>query len=335
MTVVDSDLVVQGDRWSVSARPGQVSTADRLRSDVRTGLAQDPPSLPARWFYDERGSQLFEEITRLPEYYPTRRETEILTDHAEEIAQLADATTLVELGSGTSTKTRLLLDALSARGPLTFVPIDVSAEVLTEAGRAIADDYPMVTVHAVVADFGDSLAPLPGEPGRRLVAFLGGTIGNLDRPARAGFLDRLRAALAVGDGFLLGADLRKDPARLVAAYDDSAGVTAAFNRNLIEVLRRELDAEGLDPSDFDHVARWNDNDGRIEMWLRANSDLDVRFAALDLEWPLPAGAEMLTEISVKFDLAGLHHELSTHGFELVRAWTDRAGDFSLTLARAQ
>jgi L-histidine N-alpha-methyltransferase len=306
-----------------------------LIQDVRAGLWQDPPTLPARWFYDERGSRLFDEITRLPEYYPTRRETEILQQHSEDIVELTGATTLLELGSGTSTKTRLLLSALTAGDrAVRFVPLDVSEEVLIEAAQVIAADFPTVTVEAVVADFNVPFAALPGTPGERLVIFLGGTIGNFDENERAAFLTRIRDALAPGDHFLLGADLVKTPSRLVAAYDDSAGVTAAFNRNLIEVLRTELDADGLYVDDFAHVARWNPVRSRIEMWLRALRDVNVHFAALDRDWKLAAGAEMLTEISVKFQLPALRSELQRHGLEPVRSWTDGNGDYSLTLARA-
>jgi L-histidine N-alpha-methyltransferase len=336
MTAVDNaaGLVLDESRWSVLERGTQVSAKDQLAADVRTGLSQNPPTLPARWFYDERGSVLFDEITRLPEYYPTRREAEILTARADEIEARTRATTLIELGSGTSTKTRLLLDALTVDGPLTFVPIDVSAEILTDAARSIADDYPTVTVNAIVGDFDSPLGELPGEPGRRLVAFLGGTVGNFDPDGRAGLFSRIRDALAEGDHFLIGADLKKDPDRLVAAYDDSAGVTAEFNRNLVEVLRRELEADGLSTEDFEHVARWNADEGRIEMWLRAIRDIHAHFPTLDLDWELQAGEEMLTEISTKFDLPVLHGELARCGFDVVRAWTDSGGDFSLTLAKA-
>ncbi len=307
----------------------------RIAADVRAGLWQSPPALPARWFYDERGSRLFDEITRLPEYYPTRRETEILAEHSADIVAVTGAGTVLELGSGTSTKTRLLLDAFTAGGrAIEFVPIDVSAEVLAESAAVIAQDYPTVTVRPVVADFTEPFGALPGTPGGRLVVFLGGTIGNFDHPQRGAFLARVRAHLAPGDHFLLGADLVKPPSRLVAAYDDSAGITAEFNRNLIEVLRTELDAEGLYVDDFQHVARWNPVEQRIEMWLRARRDVTARFHALDLDWKLPAGLAMLTEISVKFRLPQLAAELRGYGLEPVRTWTDQYGDFSLTLARA-
>jgi L-histidine N-alpha-methyltransferase len=315
-----------------------VTTAleSRLAADALAGLWQHPPTLPARWFYDERGSKLFDEITRLPEYYPTRRETEILRDRSSEIARRAAATSLIELGSGMSTKTRLLLDALTADGrPLLFVPMDISEEVMTDAARTIAADYPSATVRPVTADFTEPFDDLPGEPGRRLVAFLGGTIGNFSPDERGDFLHRIRAVLVPGDTFLLGADLIKASSRLTAAYDDAAGVTAAFNRNLIEVLRTELGGHGLYADDFEHVARWNPQASRVEMWLRARRDVHVHFDVLDRDWQLPAGAEMLTEVSTKFRIPELQDELRRHRLEPVATWTDGAGDFSLALAVAQ
>jgi len=325
--------VTAGARWRVVERSVGLSSHERLLRDVREGLTQDPPWIPARWFYDEKGSLLFDDITTLPEYYPTRRETEILTAHAGDIAHHTDATTLVELGSGMSTKTRLLLAALTAdNGSLLFVPIDVSAEILGDAAARVAADFPSLTVEAVVADFEDPLDHFPGVPGRRLVAFLGGTIGNLDLSGRSEFFHRLRGAMDPGDHFLLGADLVKDVDRLVAAYDDSAGVTAAFNRNLIDVLRTELHADGLASDDFEHVARWNADESRIEMWLRARRPVRAYFPELDLDWRLPSGGELLTEISVKFRIDTLRSELAAHGFDPVTTWTDAAGDFSLTLA---
>lgn len=306
-----------------------------LIEDVERGLWADPPSLPARWFYDERGSRLFDEITRVSEYYPTRRETEILRERSDEIRDITGASTVLELGSGMSTKTRLLLDAFTADDRrVLFVPLDVSAEVLVEAAEVIAADYPTATVEPIVADFNEPFAELPGKPGTRLVIFLGGTIGNLEPDDRAAFLDRIRSALAPGDHFLLGADLVKSPSRLVAAYDDSAGVTAAFNRNLVEVLRAQLDASGLYVDDFEHVARWNPSRSRIEMWLRARRDVNAHFGALDRDWKLAAGEEMLTEISTKFRLPDLQAQLHAHGLDPVRSWTDHDGDYSLTLARA-
>ena len=322
------------DRWKVVESERPVDARERLESDVRIGLNDSPPWLPARWFYDEKGSLLFEEITALPEYYPTRRETEILADHSQDIASITQATTLVELGSGTSSKTRMLLEALTAGGrELLFVPLDVSVEILAHAARTIAGAYPTITVEAHVADFEDAFV-LPGEQGRRLVVFLGGTIGNLNDEQRADFLGRLRSAMAPGDCLLLGADLVKDIDRLVTAYDDSAGVTAAFNRNIIDVVVRELHVENLSPDDFRHVARWNPERSRIEMWLRAVRDVDAWFPTLGMGWQLPAGGELLTEISVKFEIRQLRTELAAAGFAVAETWTDDGGDFSLTLARA-
>lgn len=319
-------------RWSVTVRSHEVPAAERLAADVRAGLALDPPRLPPKWFYDEKGSLLFEDITRLPEYYLTRAEESILARCAPEIAELTGAHTLVELGSGASRKTRLLLDALAAGGrEVLFVPLDVSEEMLRTAAARIAEEYPSVEVAGIVADFDDPLAPLPGDPGSRLVLFLGSTIGNLLPEPRRRFLRRVADALDPGDGLLLGADLVKDPARLVAAYDDAQGVTAAFNRNVVDVLARELDAD-LDADDFEHVARWNAEDERMEMWLRARRPVRTRFGALGLDWSLPAGGEIWTETSTKFRVAGLREELVAAGFLPVSTWTDDAGDFSLTLA---
>ncbi|HVM26316.1 MAG TPA: L-histidine N(alpha)-methyltransferase, partial [Mycobacteriales bacterium] len=241
-----------------------------LEADVRAGLTATPKTLPPKWFYDARGSELFDQITRLPEYYPTRCEREVLAARAADIAEFTRADTLVELGSGTSEKTRLLLDALRDAGTLRrFVPFDVDETVLTSAGRAVAAEYPGVAVHAVVGDFERHLGTLPAG-GRRLVAFLGGTIGNLPPVERASFLASLAATLGPEDFLLLGTDLVKDPERLVRAYDDSAGVTAAFNRNVLHVLRRELGAD-VDPDAFEHVALWDARQEWIEMRLRART----------------------------------------------------------------
>ena len=235
-----------GSRWKVNSSDEGMSLHDRLVRDVRCGMFAESPTLPPRWFYDCIGSRLFERITMLPEYYPTRRETEILAERADEIAHQSGASTLVEFGSGTSTKTTLLLDAFTSSGRhLLFVPIDISTAVLTEAAAKIAMRYPNVTVTPLARDFDDPLRRLPGTPGERIVVFLGGTIGNFDSVHRGGFLRQLRRALAPGDQFLLGADLVKDEKTLLRAYDDSAGVTAEFNRNVIEVLRRELHANDL------------------------------------------------------------------------------------------
>jgi L-histidine N-alpha-methyltransferase len=306
-------------------------TARALEADVRAGLGASPKTLPPKWFYDDRGSELFDEITRLPEYYPTRTERSILVEHAREIAELTKADTLVELGSGTSEKTRLLLDALRDAGTLErFVPFDVSEQTLRDAAAAVAREYAGVRVHAVVGDFEHHLGELP-RGGTRLVAFLGSTIGNLAPAARAEFLADLAATLAPGDALLLGTDLVKDVDRLVAAYDDAAGVTAAFNRNVLSVLDHELDAD-FDPDAFEHVARWNADAEWIEMWLRSRRAQAVHLRALGLTVEFAAGEELRTEISAKFRREGVELELAAAGFHLDQWWTDPSGDFALSLS---
>jgi L-histidine N-alpha-methyltransferase len=289
--------------------------------------------LPPKWFYDDRGSQLFDEITRLPEYYPTRRERSILETHAIDIANATGAATLVELGSGTSTKTRLLLDALRDGGTLrAFVPFDCSEATLVEASETISAAYESVRVHAVVGDFERHLKLLPPGDGSRLVAFLGGTIGNLAPAERAAFLAELGSVLEPGEHLLLGTDLVKDEPRLVAAYDDSSGVTAMFNRNVLDVINREL-AASFAVDRFEHVAIWNAADEWIEMRLRSRGDQRVRIGALGLDVDFFDGEEIRTEISAKFRPAGVRAELRLAGFELVHWWTDDRGDFALSLAR--
>jgi L-histidine N-alpha-methyltransferase len=310
--------------------PADFGTA--LRTDARRGLTAAPKDLPPKWFYDDRGSDLFDRITRLPEYYPTRTERSILVDHAHDIVTASGADTIVELGSGTSEKTRILLDAFHAAGRLqTFVPFDVSEATLREAARAVATEYPGTAVHAVVGDFERHLRELP-VTGSRMVAFLGGTIGNFAPGPRATFLAAVAASLRPGETLLLGTDLVKDPTRLVRAYDDAAGVTAAFNKNVLTVLNRELGAT-FDLDDFDHVAIWDATNEWIEMRLRARTTLDVSIPAIDLTAHFDGGEEMRTEISAKFRRDKVGAELSAAGFDLVDWWTDPAGDFALSLAR--
>ncbi len=318
----------------VHLHPDELAAA--LRADVRAGLTATPKAIPPQWLYDQRGSALFEEITRLPEYYPFRAEREILAARGDEIAKHADATVLVELGSGTSEKTRRLLDALRARGPLeAFVPFDVSEATLRVAADQLEGAFPGLRVHGVVGDFHRHLALLP-QGGRRLIAFLGGTIGNLDPAGRAGLLQALVATMGPHDSFLVGTDLVKDPDRLVAAYDDPAGVSAAFARNLLTVIDRELDADA-DPDRFAYVARWDAEHEWIEMAVRSELDQVVHVRALELAVPFAAGEELRTEISAKFRLSGptpgnIGAELGAAGLTPVAHWTDRAGDFALTLA---
>ena len=312
--------------------PGYLQEA--LRADALSGLTSEPKSLPPKWFYDAQGSALFEKITALREYYPTRAEREILHATAAGIAGQTRARTLVELGSGSSEKTRLLLDALRAAGTLRgYVPVDVSEPALVAAGTALSAEYPGLDVRAVVSDFTEHLGlPDDGDaPAPRLIAFLGSTIGNLVPEQRPSFLARLRARLRDGDFFLLGTDLVKDPATLVAAYDDCSGVTAAFNKNVLAVLNTELGAD-FDLDAFEHVAAWDAEAEWIEMRLRSLGDQVVHLPAIGLGVRFAAGEEMRTEISAKFRRAGVESELAAAGFAMRSWWTDSAGQFGLSLS---
>jgi dimethylhistidine N-methyltransferase/ergothioneine biosynthesis protein EgtC len=320
-----------GGRFTLDQRLPDDYFTVQLRTDVLEGLAASPRSLPPKWFYDAYGSELFEEITRLPEYYLTRAETEILTNRAAQIAAQTRAETLVELGAGSSRKTRLLLDALTEIGTLTrYAPLDVSASALSEAGDALCRDYPALRVSATVTDFEAELA-LPESDGPRLVAFLGSTIGNLDPEQRHVFFSGLRKAMDEGDSFLLGADLVKDRDVLWRAYNDSQGVTAAFNKNVLQVLNRELDAD-FDLDAFAHDAVFNADQERIEMWLRSSATQTVKIRGLDLTLEFERGDELLTEISTKFQRGALSAELARAGLDVREWWTDAAGGFALLLA---
>ncbi|MGP3634400.1 L-histidine N(alpha)-methyltransferase [Streptomyces sp. 24-1644] len=306
------------------------ATDAALRADVLSGLNRQPKTLPPKWFYDAHGSELFEEITRLPEYYPTRAEREILVSRAAQIAEASGARTLIELGSGSSEKTRHLLDALP--GLHSYVPVDVSESALKGAADVLLAERPDLSVHALIADFTHVLR-LPDTPGPRLVAFLGGTIGNLLPEEREQFLHSVRELLSPGDSLLLGTDLVKDEAALVAAYDDAAGVTAAFNKNVLSVVNRELGAD-FQLGDFDHVAVWDPRLEWIEMRLRARRALTVKIPEVDLVVTFAAGEEMRTEVSAKFREEGVRGELAGAGLRLDHWWTDTAGRFALSLATA-
>lgn len=301
-----------------------------LRADVVAGLTATPRTLPPKWFYDARGSELFEQITELSEYYPTRSERRILADHAAGIAAYTGATSLIELGAGYSTKTRLLLDAL----PLTtFVTLDVSPSALTAAASAIRADYPDLTVRTLVADFTRHIGHLP-DGGERIIALLGGTIGNLLPAERAAFFSSVRAVLRPGEFLLLGTDLVKSPKVIVEAYDDARGVTAEFNRNVLRVLNRELGAD-FDPDGFAHVALWDADQEWIEMRLRARWPMRVTIPPLDLAMRFGTGEEIRTETSAKFRREGVEKELGEAGFGLARWWTDPDGLFAVSLAVAE
>ncbi|MEC5180884.1 L-histidine N-alpha-methyltransferase [Arthrobacter sp. CG_A4] len=305
-----------------------------LRRDVLAGLTAEPKSLPPKWLYDDRGSKLFERIMELPEYYPTRAEREILERYATDMAAASPAETLIELGSGSSSKTPLLISALQEEGRLQrYVAVDVSDGALLGAGDHLSETFPDLELSPVAADFERQLHVLPRN-GHRMVAFLGGTIGNLDPEQRTGFLEDIHDLLGPGGGSLLvGTDLIKPEEILVPAYDDSAGVTAEFNKNVLRVLNRELGAD-FDVDEFDHVAVWLPEKGRIEMRLRARKSMLVMLPGVDLQVPFAAGEELRTEISTKFSRDGIAVELEAAGFRVAGQWTDSQDRYAVTVAEA-
>jgi L-histidine Nalpha-methyltransferase len=305
-----------------------------MARDVRAGLCAYPKELAPKYFYDERGSELFEQITELPEYYPTRAEREILSERSSEILTAAGRPgTLVELGSGSAAKTRHLLSAMRAGGRLdTYVPVDISEEITHQTAASLVDEYPGLDVRGLVCDFEQHLERIPDDgSGVRLIAFLGGTIGNLYPRPRQAFLERIAALLGPDDHLLLGTDLIKRPDRLEAAYDDAAGITAEFNKNVLAVLNRELGAD-FDLEAFEHVARYDAEAERMDIRLRSLADQEVRLDGLDLEISFAAGEEMRTEISTKFTRERLQSVYAGAGLELRGWFTDAAGDYALSLA---
>jgi L-histidine N-alpha-methyltransferase len=305
--------------------------AAALRADVRDGLTAAPRELPPKWFYDDHGCDLFDQITRLPEYYPTETERGILRSEADAIVAASAADTLVELGSGTSDKTRTLLDAFQRAGSLRrFIPFEVNEATVRAAAEQIATAYPGIEVHAVVGDFERHLAAIP-QQGRRMVAFLGSTIGNFAPHERKQFLSEVADNLRPGDSLLLGTDLVKDIGRLEAAYDDAQGVTAAFNRNVLTVMNRELGAD-FAVDRFEHVAFFDRDEEWIEMRLRSLDAQVVTIADPGLTVDLAAGEAIRTEISAKFTRPKVESELASAGLRLDRWMTDPAGDFALSLA---
>lgn len=310
-------------------------TVAKMRRDVRAGLLASPKELAPKYFYDEQGSQLFEQITELPEYYPTRAERTILVERATEIVAGAGAPrTLVELGSGSATKTRHLLSAMRDAGCLrTYVPVDISEEITHDTAESLVEEYPGLAVRGLVCDFEHHLERIPdGDGDGRLVAFLGGTIGNLYPEARRDFLGRISGLLGPADSLLLGTDLVKDHARLEAAYDDAEGVTAEFNKNVLRVLNRELGAD-FDLERFEHVARYDATEARMDIRLRSIADQTIRLEELDLAVEFAAGEEMRTEISAKFTRERLEAVYAEAGMAMSGWFTDPAGDYALSLAR--
>ncbi|HTZ86780.1 MAG TPA: L-histidine N(alpha)-methyltransferase [Solirubrobacteraceae bacterium] len=304
-----------------------------LADDVLDGLTRPFKELPPKHFYDARGAELFDQICELPEYYPTRAERSILEQTAEELAALTGAAELVELGSGTASKTRVLLDALQQAGTLRrYIPVDVTEQMVRECAAQLTEEYPGLQVHGVIGDFERHLGEVPASAGPRIVAFLGGTIGNFPPGSRRRVLRQISKLLDREDHLLLGTDLVKDPAVLQAAYDDAQGVTAEFNRNVLRVLNRELDAD-FEPEDFDHVALFDPEHEWIEMRLRARREHTTLVRELDLPVHFEEGEEMRTEISAKFTSERIEGDLAAAGLELVRLFTDPDGLFALTLAR--
>jgi L-histidine N-alpha-methyltransferase len=301
-------------------------------AELDRALRSLPRTIPPRWLYDDRGSELFDRITRLPEYYPTEAEREILAGHSAMIAEVSAATTVVELGSGTSDKTRTLLDAFVAHGRLDrFVPLDVSEATLLYAADVLNQRYPDLAVEPVVGDFTRHLARLP-RGGTRLVAFLGGTIGNFYSDERRAFLGALADVLESDDWLLLGLDLIKPIDRIMAAYHDRDGVTDAFIRNALVSINRDLDAD-FDVGNFEYVPLWDDREHRVDMRLRACEPEVARVGALGLDVVLEAGEELRVEISTKFDRESIAAELADAGFTDIEFLTDAAGDFALALTR--
>jgi len=307
---------------------------DSLASDARSGFARELKELPPKYFYDERGSRLFEQITALPEYYPTRAERSILDSQGAEIVAAAGCpATLIELGSGSAAKTRSLLDAMDDAGCLrTYAPVDISEEITREtAGRLVAE-YPGLEVHGVVCDFEAHLERI-SVAAPRLIAFLGGTIGNFYPQSRRAFLARIAALLGPEDRLLLGTDLVKETARLEAAYNDSAGVTAEFNKNVLSVLNRELGAD-FDARRFEHHAFYDTERAWIDIRLRSLARQSVSLSEIGMTIELAEGEEIRTEISCKFTRPRLEQICAGSGLELTDWFTDAAGDFALSLARA-
>lgn len=325
---VESRLKIQNLQ---KATPKISSTAG---SDVVKGLTQTPKSLSSRYLYDDRGSELFEEICELPEYYVTRTETSILLDCAEEIAHITGDCELIELGSGSSTKTRILLDAYQKLGQqVHYLPIDVSAGILEASARQLLQDYPSLQVHALAGAYEQALEKLqPSELPNRMIGFIGSTLGNLNPQECDDFVSQITAALQLGEYFLLGVDLQKPKHILEAAYNDSAGVTAAFNLNILNHLNNRFDGN-FDLSKFEHWAFYNETKHQIEMHLRSLQPQTVELRALNLKVNFELGETINTEISRKFDINAIQQLLKTKGLAPQKVWTDDNQWFGLILSK--
>ena len=318
----------QDVRIDVYLRDGALAT---LAGDVRAGLCATPKTLPPKYFYDSRGSELFERITELPEYYPTRAEQSILDELGGEIVERVQPAELVELGPGSARKTHALLDPMYERGRARYVPVDVSESAVEDTAARLAGDYDGLEIHGIVGDFERDLARIPERRDRRLIAFLGGTIGNFNALERRTMLGKLSDQLDTEDRLLIGTDLVKDRDRLEAAYNDAEGVTAEFNRNVLHVINANLDGN-LDPERFEHEAIYDDRRQWIEMRLCAGEAHEARIEALDLEVEFEQGEHIRTEISCKFTEERLAHEYARAGLELLDVYTDAEGLFALSLA---
>lgn len=303
-----------------------------LAADVMTGMTGTPKSIPSKYFYDGVGSDLFEEITLQPEYYLTRAETDILLEQADDIMDITGPSEIVEIGSGSSIKTRLLIEAMHRAGTgRRYVPIDISEDALTAAAQELCGAYTWLTIDGLIGDFN---ADLPKAPrlGKRLVIFLGSTIGNLEDAERTPFLRSVRSMLSPEDHFLLGVDLVKDVPTMVAAYDDAAGVTEAFTKNILTVVNRELDAD-FDVTRFDHVPVWNEAEERMEAWLRATEAMEIKIHDLNLAVHVEAGEEIFTEVSCKFTRDSVERMFAGSGLEIAGWLTDPDDRFALVVAK--
>ena len=310
------------------------SISSNVGTDVVMGLTQTPKSLSPRYFYDDRGSELFEQICELPEYYPTRTETAILQQYASEITYITSACELIELGSGSSTKTRILLDAYNHLNyPLRYLPIDVSAGILESSARQLLKDYPTLQVSAIAGTYELALAQISAKQlPHRMICFLGSTLGNLNPQECEVFFSQITHALQIGEYFLLGVDLQKPKHLLEAAYNDSQGVTAAFNLNILEHLNR-LFAGNFDTTQFAHQAFYNETKNQIEMHLKSLSKQTVELSALELSLNFEVGETILTEISRKFDLNVIAQQLKAKGLTPQKMWTDTNHWFGLLLCQ--